>query len=224
MKEITKGIRNEGLESKFKIDGHTVTISLIPGEEIFSINPDPNRTNPKDLQYVENLFNKGTFKNKNFNLECKVGYSAEIENKAKLLISYLLLVRQFGYFFAFSHFGRHIREVLIGNIDDSPLLNIAEITDWDLPESFPLIVICSKPEKFKEHAFVRIPLKTELTKHTYGSFIPVFPGTSVDENAYKMKGYISITGTSLPDPTVILKNPKFHLPKKVNITILDDEN
>jgi hypothetical protein len=221
LKEVKKGVRKRTIDANFSIDGYSVATSYLKEGKGYTLTVDPNRSNPNNIEYIQNQFEMG--KVKDFNINFKAGYGIKTENKALLLISYLFLFYQFGYLFVFSHFGLHIRSVLTGETKDSPLLSFADISDFVLDNTPPLVLLCSKPDHFKDHAFVQIPLLTEYSRHVYGAFIPFLPGTKVDEKAYKIKGPIEIKGAFPPKPSIILKDPKFKLPGNLTITSMDDE-
>lgn len=217
IKETLTGLSDEPLDAKLSSSGYSVSTSFLPGNEVYKLELNPKRSNPQDVESILADFEKG--KVEDLNLKFRVGYSRRIENSALLLISHLLLFYQFGYFFLLSNFGMHIRKFLNGEIEDTPLLAFADITDWEHAVDTPAVIICSEPLQFLNHAFVQIPLKTPNQTHVFAGFIPVFPGTKVNEEAYKTKGNIHIKGEYIPPLSELLKYSKFKLPKKVQLTI-----
>lgn len=221
IKEILSGTKNGFLDSKFSIDGHSVSALFEPGKDSHNLIFNPKRSNPEDTEYIQSKFKKNDVNN--FNLIFNAGYSKKEENSALLLIAYLLMFYQFGYFFVFSRFGLHIRGCLINELYETPFLSFSDISEWALESDDPLIMLCSKPKEFLNHAYIQIPLITQTSKHVYGTFIPFLPGTKIDENAYKINRQLQITATQLPDPWNLLKDTKLKLPGNLRITILDED-
>jgi hypothetical protein len=208
-KDIFSGKSNKPVDAQMEILGKEINIEYYPGETN-KLNPQPKRSNPKNIAYHNKLFENNQVSD--FKLTFKTGYKSEYEQMAVLLISYLLLFRYFGYSYAFNRWGFLTRNTIIQELYDSPLLKMSGGFNANLLGGNTAVLFCEEPREFASQATIQMKFKTENSEYSYTKFLPFLPNTKVNKEAYSNRTSFRFKGFEMTYSDGFLINPSFTVP------------
>lgn len=205
------------LDAKMTIDGKSVSVDFTIGEK-HEIATQVHRSNPKNVEHISNRFSNSDSL-PTFNLKFVVGYKKETEQLAILLICYLMLFRQFGYFYALNSWGLATRNVIVEQNQESDLLRMSLTADALVNESKSSISICRSPTEFKDFTIVQIQLESDTFAKTYIKVLPSFPSAQFNPEFHLRSQEIEIQASLIPDSNKLPEDIDLGLQPKARIVV-----
>ncbi len=210
-----KYINKKPFDAKMTVKGKSISVDYTIGEQ-HELITQVRRSNPKNIQHIVEVFEKGG--PPEINLKFVYGYKKEVEQMAILLICYLMLFRQFGYFYAFSRWGIETRRVITNRVYDSPLLKMSAQTEAILNHGRSGLFFCTGPKELQDFAVIQLRLKTADYEKRLVKVVPFLPDTNFDEGTHLKPGVINLTARQVNFSPEFLLDPNLKLPYDVRIT------
>lgn len=218
--DIIQGKSNAGLDSLFSIDGKKISAKFYMDGDKYTFIGQPKRSNPKNIDYINSQFIKKNVDK--IDTTFKLNYSSQKVKLSKLIIAYLMLFRQFGYYFLFNHTAKLIYSIITEENISSKVFNFFSMDSVPIDNGRPLVGLLTKPEALFGYALLQIPIKTKNSTKLIGSFLPYSPYIKFDSSIYPSEGEkLSITFRYLEKPLYMLKDENIKLPYKVRINLFD---